>query len=110
MAVYCASKSFVQSFSRAIRFELRNENVHVTALCPGGTESEFFGPAGMEKIAEKNAQFMMSAAVVATVGIKGLLKNKSVVVPGFINKVSEVAVKIFSHDIVVPVASTFFKV
>lgn len=110
MAVYCASKSFVQSFSRAIRFELRKEKVHVTALCPGGTESDFFGPAGMEKIVEKNAQFMMTAEAVAKAGINGLLENKSVVVPGFINKVSEIAVKLFPHDIVVPVTSTFFKV
>ncbi|MES2621464.1 MAG: SDR family oxidoreductase [Bacteroidota bacterium] len=110
MAVYCASKSFMLSFSQAIRFELRKQKVHVTALCPGGTESDFFGPAGMEKIVEKNAQFMMSAESVAKAGLNGLLKNKSVVVPGLVNKIAAVAAKVVSHDIVVPVASSFFKI
>lgn len=110
MAVYCASKSFVLSFSEAIRYELRNENVNVTALCPGGTESEFFTPAGMEKVVEKNAQFMMPANEVAKIGLNALLKNKSVAIPGFVNKIGAVAAKLAPRSIVVPAASSFFKV
>ncbi len=109
MAVYGATKAFMLSFSRAIRFELRKAKVNVTALCPGGTESEFFAPAGMEKVVEKNAPFMMSAQKVAKAGLNGVLKNKSVVVPGVVNKAGVLAAKLAPHDIVVPVASTFFK-
>jgi short-subunit dehydrogenase len=108
MAVYCATKSFVLSFTRALRHEVNKDNVYVTALCPGGTESEFFGPAQMEEVIKKNAQFMMPASVVARVGIDAVLKNQSVAVPGFINKLSHVAVKLFPHDIVVPMAAKFF--
>lgn len=110
MAVYCASKAFMLSFSQAIRFELRKQKVNVTALCPGGTESEFFGPAGLEKVVKKNAQFMMTAESVAKVGLNAVLKNKSVAIPGFINKAGALASKLVSHDIVVPAASSFFKV
>ncbi len=110
MAVYCATKAFVVSFSEAIRFELRKQNVHVTALCPGGTESEFFKPAEMEKVIEKNSQFMMKADVVAKAGLDGLLKNKAVVVPGMINKAGKVAAQLFPNSLVVPGAAKFFDV
>ena len=110
MAVYCASKSFVLSFSKAIRFELKNQNVHVTALCPGGTETEFFAPAGMEKVVEKNAAFMMKAEVVAKAGLDGLLKNKSTVTPGLINKLGKLSATFSPDSLVVPMASRFFDV
>jgi uncharacterized protein len=109
VAVYCASKAFMLSFSQAIRYELRKQKVNVTALCPGGTETDFFAPAGLEKVVEKNAQFMMSAEEVARIGLNALLKNKSVVVPGFANKMGALASKLVPHDYVVPVASSFFK-
>lgn len=110
MAVYCASKSFMLSFSEALRFELRKQNVNVTALCPGGTESDFFAPAGMEKVIEKNSQFMMKAEAVAKIGMNGLMKNKAVVVPGFINKAGKVAAQFFPNSLVVPGAAKFFDV
>jgi short-subunit dehydrogenase len=47
-AVYNASKSFVQSFAEALRNELKDTGVTVTALQPGATETNFFERAGME--------------------------------------------------------------
>ena len=46
-AVYNASKSFVQSFALALRNELKDTNVTVTALMPGPTDTEFFERADM---------------------------------------------------------------
>jgi short-subunit dehydrogenase len=46
-AVYNASKSFVQSFAEAIRDELKDTGVTITALMPGPTDTEFFERAGM---------------------------------------------------------------
>jgi short-subunit dehydrogenase len=46
-AVYNASKSFVQSFALALRDELRDTNITVTALMPGPTDTEFFERADM---------------------------------------------------------------
>ncbi|ERP31745.1 SDR family NAD(P)-dependent oxidoreductase [Chitinivibrio alkaliphilus] len=40
-AVYAATKAFVTSFSLALWAELAEENIHVMAMCPGPTESEF---------------------------------------------------------------------
>ncbi|WMC92822.1 SDR family NAD(P)-dependent oxidoreductase [Kineothrix sp. MB12-C1] len=44
-AVYAASKSYVLSFSRALREELRGRNIWVTAVCPGPVDTEFFDVA-----------------------------------------------------------------
>lgn len=41
-AVYAASKSYVLSFSRALREELRERQIYVTAVCPGPVRTEFF--------------------------------------------------------------------
>src|SRR3712207_6477750 len=46
-AIYNASKSFVQSFALALRDELKDTGVTVTALMPGPTDTEFFDRAGM---------------------------------------------------------------
>jgi short-subunit dehydrogenase len=47
-SVYNASKSFIQSFAEALRDELRNTSVTVTALMPGPTETNFFHRAGLD--------------------------------------------------------------
>ena len=47
-AVYNASKSFVQSFAEALRAELKDTGVTVTALMPGPTETNFFHRAQMD--------------------------------------------------------------
>ena len=46
-AVYAASKAFVQSFAEALRIEVKDQGVIVTALQPGATETQFFARANM---------------------------------------------------------------
>jgi uncharacterized protein len=46
--VYNASKSFVQSFAEALRDELRDTSITVTALMPGATDTNFFRRAKMD--------------------------------------------------------------
>jgi short-subunit dehydrogenase len=47
-ATYAASKAFVLSFAEAIRKELKETGVTVTALMPGPTDTNFFSRAGMQ--------------------------------------------------------------
>ncbi|WP_420124283.1 SDR family NAD(P)-dependent oxidoreductase [Nakamurella sp.] len=47
-ATYAASKAFVQSFAQALRYELKDTGVSVTALMPGPTDTTFFDRAGMQ--------------------------------------------------------------
>jgi len=47
-ATYAASKSFLLSWAEAIRYELRDSGVTMTALMPGPTDTDFFGRTGMQ--------------------------------------------------------------
>lgn len=41
-SVYAASKAYVYSLTRALRREIKEREIHVTALCPGPVSTEFF--------------------------------------------------------------------
>ena len=93
-AVYNASKSFVQSFALAIRNELKDTGVNVTALMPGPTDTEFFERAGMEDT-KVGADEKDDPAEVAQQGFDALMADKEKVVGGsFKNKVQTVAGKV----------------
>ena len=104
MAVYCASKAFVLSFSEALAYEVRDKGVHVTALCPGGTQSAFFDRAQMQ-----NSRFvrgrLMDAAMVARVGYEGLLHGNPVVIPGKRNRLLAWSTRLFPRNMVTRVSA-----
>jgi short-subunit dehydrogenase len=87
LAVYGASKSFVQSFAEALHHELKDTGVTVTALQPGPTETNFFDRAGMldTKVAAEEKD---DPAEVARQGFEALMEGKHRVVAGsMMNKV-----------------------
>lgn len=86
MAVYYATKSYVLSFSRAIRRELRGSGVTVTTLCPGATRTEFEETAKAQNTLLFKWSKPMAARDVALAGYEGLQRGKAVVVPGLLNK------------------------
>ena len=89
-ATYAASKAFLQSFAQAIRFELKDTGVTVTALQPGPTDTEFFERAGMEgtKVAEASKD---DPAEVARDGFEALMAGKDAVVAGSVKNKAQVA-------------------
>ena len=87
-ASYCASKSFVLSFTEALNYELKNTQVNITALSPGDTESDFFETAGQKKLSHTHKQGMMKSYPVAKAGIEAMLIGKPNVIPGWINTIS----------------------
>ncbi len=84
-AVYCAAKAYVLSYGIAIRHELRGTGVGVTVLCPGVVRTDFHRVAGHEKNRFKE-RTGMDVAPVASAAVRGLLRGKAEVVPGFLNK------------------------
>jgi short-subunit dehydrogenase len=84
--VYYASKAFVLSFSEAIANELHHTGVTVTVLCPGPTASEFTRTAQMSDV--NLTRTLASARRVAEAGYKAMLRGKTVLVPGVLNKVT----------------------
>lgn len=86
MAVYFATKAFVLSFSEALHQELKGCGIQVSALCPGPTATEFAQVSGMNS--KVFNAFAADASSVVRAGLRGLDRNKAVVVPGLINKAS----------------------
>jgi uncharacterized protein len=80
-AVYNASKSFVQSFAEALRAELKDTGVTVTALMPGPTDTNFFHRAEMDDT-RVGAGSKDDPAEVARQGFEALMKGKEKVVVG----------------------------
>lgn len=87
MAVYFATKAFVLSLSEALHEELKPHGVRVTCLCPGPTRTEFGDVAGFGGNGLFDRVAMESPEVVRA-GLEGLDKNKAVIVPGLVNKVT----------------------
>ncbi|MGP1282565.1 MAG: SDR family NAD(P)-dependent oxidoreductase [Parasphingopyxis sp.] len=85
MAIYYASKAFVLSLSEALHEELAPHNIAVTALCPGATKTEFAHRADMTETTLFQ-KFAGDPESVVEAGLKGLAKNKAIVIPGAVNK------------------------
>lgn len=85
--VYSATKQFVRAFSEALSHELRESNVHVHCLCPGGTYTEFMEANG-QQLTEAADSVMMSAEKVVETGLRSMLRGETCVVPGFVNKLA----------------------
>jgi uncharacterized protein len=85
-AVYFATKAYVLSFTEALHQELKRKGVKVSALCPGPTRTEFGEVAGVTSASFD--KFAADASGVVAAGLKGLARNKAVVIPGLTNKIS----------------------
>ena len=85
MAVYCATKAYVLSFSEAISEEVRGAGVTVTALCPGVTRTGF-----QERAQVGNMRLLqgpaMSAEQVARIGYQAMQRGQAVKVTGLANQ------------------------
>jgi uncharacterized protein len=82
MATYAATKAFVLLFSEALWEENRKHGVHVMALCPGVTETNFFEASKMDRPPMRTIQ---TAEEVVEVALRGLARKKSSVVSGWTN-------------------------
>jgi len=85
-AVYNGTKAFIDSFSFALRNELKDSGVTVTVLMPGATDTEFFERAHMLDT-KVGADKKDDPADVAKVGYKAMLEGEGDVVSGWKNKV-----------------------
>lgn len=84
-AVYNATKAFIDSFSFALRNELKDTGITVTCLMPGPTDTDFFERAGL-KDTKVGTQKKDDPAMVAKVGYEAMQKGEGDVVAGMKNK------------------------
>jgi short-subunit dehydrogenase len=84
-AVYNGTKAFINSFSFALRAELKGSGVTVTCLMPGATETEFFERADLmdTKVGQQEKD---NPADVAKVGFDAMIRGDGDIVSGWKNK------------------------
>lgn len=87
MAVYYATKSFVLSFSMALRNELKPFNIKVSTLCPGPTKSPFWDRANGNTTSAYNNVFARTVENAASTGMKIIENNKAYEVDGLAFKI-----------------------
>lgn len=108
-AVYAATKAFVQSFAEAIRYEVKDRGVVITALQPGVTDTLFFERAHMldtkAGVSKKD-----DPAEVAQQGFDALMRGDDHVVAGsFMNKVQATLAKFMTEPMAASVQGSSVK-
>lgn len=107
-AIYCATKAFVLSFTEALHEEVAGTSLRVTCLCPGPTETGFAAVAGVE-----NSTLYTWVAgrpdLVARFGYEALQKNQAVAIPGLVNNILALSVKLAPRSVARKVAMTLIQ-
>jgi short-subunit dehydrogenase len=101
MAVYSATKAFVQTFSEAVHEELHGTGVSCTVLCPGPVPTEWADIADAQQWSIGIAQ--VSPSDVAKEAIEGMLGGRRSVVPGLVPKVVSVGGRFAPRSLLLPV-------
>lgn len=96
-ATYFASKAYVLLFSEALALEYENNNVVISALCPGPASTRFFEKAQMSQNSLILKSSLGDPKVVAEAGYEGLMKGKQIIIPGLKNKVISSGYRILSR-------------
>ncbi len=104
MAVYCATKAYVLSFSEAVNNEVSNQGVTITTLCPGPTESGFQAWAGQEESALVKGKKLPTSKEVAEYGYTSIMKGKTVAIHGFMNWIMANSVRFTPRALLVKIA------
>ncbi len=87
LAVYAATKAYVTSLTESLHEEVRGTGVHVTALCPGLTRTEFQSVSGSESYSGEYPSFAwLSANDVAEAGLNDVAKGRALSIPGALYK------------------------
>jgi uncharacterized protein len=100
MAVYSATKAFVQTFSEAVHEELHGTGVSVTVLCPGPVPTEWGEIANAERFSIPIAQ--VAPHDVAEEAIGGMLAGKRSVVPGVVPKAVSIGGRFAPRSLLLP--------
>jgi len=86
--LYTGIKGYVLDMSQSLDMELKPQGIHVTALCPGFTHSEFHDAMGTRDAANKLPSLLwQEAEEVVSEGWRAVMSGKPVCVPGTVNKI-----------------------
>lgn len=89
LGVYAATKAYVTSLTEALHAEVKSSGVHVTALCPGLTRTEFQDHSNTTGLATRVPDLAWTTVEqVASTGLRDVAANRTISVPGALYKVA----------------------
>jgi len=97
-ATYAAIKAYSLNLADSLVREFKHDNIRITALCPGGTATEFMDVSG-QKIEGMRNLAIMSSDSVARSGLKALAKGQGSVVPGLLYKLSVLGLRLVPRSL-----------
>jgi short-subunit dehydrogenase len=101
--LYPAAKAYMLKFSRSLAAEVADKGIHVTALCPGTTESEFQQANGMtEVLKDQPKRSGQTAYAVAEAAIRANEAGREVIITGLINKIAVAIMTLLPDGLVTP--------
>ena len=100
MAVYYATKAYVLSFTEALHSELKPRGIRVAVLCPGPVPTEFAERAGIKGGKLAPSILTQSAEDVAEAGYRGLMAGHRTIVPGLLNRLITVLIRLIPRRII----------
>lgn len=106
VSTYAATKAFDLRFAEGIAEEVRRFGVHVCALCPGSTATEFREVAGQPERTFRGAE---TAQKVARTGLRALAQGKSSVISGLKNTLSVEGQRLAPRSLVSRVTAGMFE-
>ena len=101
-STYSATKAYVLHFSEAIAYELKNDNIVVTAICPGATKSEF---ADVAEVNQKHFSKAPSSRELAEFTYNEMKKGKVTSIHGLKNKLLVYSIRATPRKLVTAVAA-----
>lgn len=107
-AVYAASKAYVLSFSRALREELREREITVTAVCPGSVDTPFFDDQRYP-VPDYKRKVMAKPEKVVRKAIRDAAKGRELSVYGGSMKALGILCRLLPHKVIIRIAGKLWK-
>lgn len=108
-AAYYASKCYIIALTEAVAAEAIGSGVRVAVVAPGPVNTTFHASMGADSAFYRYVIPPMSAARVAGAAYRGFMRGQRVIVPGLLNKVLLLFLKIFPHPMSVPIVGWLLK-
>lgn len=100
ISLYGPTKTFLRSFTRALRTEMKLKGIHVTCLIPGAVDTGLYDASHFNISLLKNLGIMKRPETVVNSGVRALFKNRAECIPGLLNKLIIIFLPILPHFII----------
>ena len=100
ISFYGPSKTFIRSFTRALRTEIKHDGVKVTCLIPGATATALYDAHKVNIPLAMKLGVMKKPETVANAGVKALFAGRAECIPGVLNKLVILLLPLIPHAVI----------